>query len=51
MENQFVLQALAVKKSYHKNKIEVPVLRGVDLNISSGVVTALVGRTGSGKST
>ena len=51
MENQFVLQALAVKKSYHKNKIEVPVLRGVDLNISSGVVTALVGRSGSGKST
>lgn len=51
MENQFVLQALAVKKSYHKNKIEVPVLRGVDLNISPGVVTALVGRSGSGKST
>ena len=51
MKNQFVLQALGVKKSYHKDKIEVPVLRGVDLNITEGVVTALVGRSGSGKST
>ncbi|NNE01169.1 MAG: ABC transporter ATP-binding protein [Pirellulaceae bacterium] len=51
MENQFVLQAFGVRKSYHKNKIEVPVLRGVDLNIQASCVTALVGRSGSGKST
>ena len=51
MTNQFVLQAFGIKKSYHKDKIEVPVLRGVDLNIASGMVTALVGRSGSGKST
>ncbi|QDT12868.1 ABC transporter ATP-binding protein [Planctomycetes bacterium K23_9] len=51
MSNPFVLQAFGVKKSYHKDKIEVPVLRGVDVNITEGVVTALVGRSGSGKST
>jgi lipoprotein-releasing system ATP-binding protein len=46
-----VLSARGVFKSYHKDKIEVPVLRGVDLEIQSGLVTALVGRSGSGKST
>ena len=51
MNNPFVLQAIDVYKSYHKDKIEVPVLRGVNLNIIEGVVTALVGRSGSGKST
>ena len=51
MQNPFVLQAFDVQKSYHKDKIEVPVLRGVNLNIEEGVVTTLVGRSGSGKST
>ncbi len=51
MSNPFVLQAFSVTKSYHKDKIEVPVLRGVDVNIAEGMITALVGRSGSGKST
>ena len=51
MSDPHVLQARGLTKSYHKNKIEVPVLRGVDLDIADGVVTALVGRSGSGKST
>jgi len=46
-----VLQARGVYKSYHKDSVEVPVLRGVDLDITSGEITALVGRSGSGKST
>jgi lipoprotein-releasing system ATP-binding protein len=46
-----VLSARGIFKSYHKNNIEVPVLRGVDVDVSAGRVTALVGRSGSGKST
>lgn len=51
MPTPFVLQARGLTKSYHKDRIEVPVLRGVDLDVADGVVTALVGRSGSGKST
>jgi lipoprotein-releasing system ATP-binding protein len=51
MKSDFVLQARGLVKSYHKNRIEVPVLRGVNLDVPTGVVTALVGRSGSGKST
>jgi len=51
MSDQPVLQARGVFKSYQKNHVEVPVLRGVDLDITPGDITALVGRSGSGKST
>ncbi len=51
MTNDIVLQARGIEKSYHKNRIELPVLRGVDLDVVRGMVTALVGRSGSGKST
>ncbi|MEM9646234.1 MAG: ABC transporter ATP-binding protein [Planctomycetota bacterium] len=46
-----VLLARGIKKSYHKDSLEVPVLRGVDVEVTHGQVTALVGRSGSGKST
>ena len=51
MNSETVLSARGIVKSYHKDKIEVPVLRGVDVDVSTGLVTALVGRSGSGKST
>ncbi|TWU59273.1 P-loop containing nucleoside triphosphate hydrolase [Rubripirellula tenax] len=51
MNQSSVLSARSIYKSYHKDKIEVPVLRGVDVDFDPGVVTALVGRSGSGKST
>ena len=51
MNSQSVLSARGIFKSYHKDRIEVPVLRGVDINVTAGLVTALVGRSGSGKST
>ncbi len=38
-------------KSYYKGKIEIPVLRGVDLNVVQGEFTTIVGQSGSGKST
>jgi lipoprotein-releasing system ATP-binding protein len=46
-----VLRARGVQKSYHKDRLEVPVLRGVDFELAAGQITALVGRSGSGKST
>lgn len=51
MSDQPVLQARGVFKSYQKDRVEVPVLRGIDLDITPGEITALVGRSGSGKST
>lgn len=51
MKDEPLLSARGVFKSYQKDQIEVPVLRGVDLDIVAGRVTAMVGRSGSGKST
>lgn len=49
--DQIVLSARGLRRTYHKDKLAVPVLRGVDLDVETGKVTALVGRSGSGKST
>jgi lipoprotein-releasing system ATP-binding protein len=49
--SDIVLRANGIQKSYYKDQLEVPVLRGVDVEIARGKVTALVGRSGSGKST
>ncbi|PHS00787.1 MAG: ATP-binding protein [Blastopirellula sp.] len=38
-------------KSYHKGKIEIPVLRGVDFTADEGRITSIIGQSGSGKST
>ncbi|EMI56196.1 ABC transporter ATP-binding protein [Rhodopirellula sallentina] len=46
-----ILQARGIRKSYYKNQIELPVLRGVDVAFARGELSALVGRSGSGKST
>jgi len=51
MPESAVLSARKIFKSYHKDKLEVPVLRGVDVDVTAGLVTAMVGRSGSGKST
>lgn len=51
MPTPIVLTARNLKKSYHKDRIDVPVLRGIDLQVSQGLITAMVGRSGSGKST
>ena len=50
-DSSVVLACEGLQKSYHKDKLDVPVLRGVDLAIRRGFVTALVGKSGSGKST
>jgi len=51
MNDHPVLRASGIFKSYQKDSIEVPVLRGVDLEVPHGQITAMVGRSGSGKST
>jgi lipoprotein-releasing system ATP-binding protein len=45
------LQARGLHKSYHKGKLEIPVLRGVDLDLRAGEFLAIIGQSGSGKST
>ena len=45
------LSAHGLAKSYCKGKNEVPVLRGVDLDVERGEMVAVVGASGSGKST
>ena len=51
MTDNVVLQARGIHKSYFKDQLEVPVLRGVEVDIMAAKVTAMVGRSGSGKST
>ena len=45
------LRACGLTKSYWKGRIEVPVLRGVDLEAERGEMVAVAGSSGSGKST
>ncbi len=40
-----------ITKTYHLGEMDVPVLKGVSLNIARGVMVALMGQSGSGKST
>ena len=45
------LEARQIKKSYRKGKVEIPVLRGVDLTVERGEFVSIIGQSGSGKST
>ena len=45
-----ILTAQGLHKSFYQSAIEVPVLNGVDLQLVEGEHLAIVGRSGSGKS-
>jgi len=46
-----LLRAEKIKKSFFKASKEIPVVRGVDLTISTGEMVAITGASGVGKST
>ena len=46
-----VLDARGVVRTYRRGEIEVPVLKGLDLQVRRGEWVACTGRSGSGKST
>lgn len=46
-----LMRAVDLRKCYRKKGVEVPVLKGVNLEIEEGKFTAIVGHSGSGKST
>ena len=48
---QCQLAAVDLKKSFRKGEVDIPVLRGVDLEVRPGELLSVVGQSGSGKST
>lgn len=49
--NDFVLQAIDLKKSYHDGSHKVDVLKKINISIKAGEQIAIMGPSGSGKST
>jgi lipoprotein-releasing system ATP-binding protein len=47
----FQLAAFDLWKRYHKGRVEIPVLRGVNLEVRAGEFLSIMGQSGSGKST
>ena len=50
-ESFFQIAARGVHKKYHKGANDIPVLRGIDIEIREGEFLAIIGQSGCGKST
>ena len=46
-----LLACKGLRKSYRKGQVEIPVLRGVDIQVHAGEFQSIIGQSGSGKST
>src|SRR5690242_21102582 len=46
-----IIQVRDLRKVYHVGKVEVPALRGLDMEVQPGEFRSIVGPSGSGKST
>jgi len=51
IDNGALIRARGLEKSYYQGDLEIPALRGVDLDVLEGEFTALAGPSGSGKTT
>ena len=49
--SEIVLQARGLSKRFTEGRLDVNVLQGVDLKVHRGETLAIVGASGSGKST
>lgn len=46
-----ILKTVNLEKTYHNGEIDVQALKGVDMELEKGKLTAIIGESGSGKST
>ncbi len=46
-----IIELRSIRKTYHRDAVQIPVLQGIDLTINAGDFVALMGPSGSGKST
>jgi putative ABC transport system ATP-binding protein len=49
--NSMLVKLTDVRKSYFSNRVETPVLHGINLDMQGGDFVAIMGQSGSGKST